>query len=70
MRIVGTHGVPVPGITAHGIWGDRPAVLMEWCEGRTVLDEVLAQPELIEPLGLSMGRLQARLHTLSVPQER
>ncbi|HEX6510380.1 MAG TPA: phosphotransferase [Chloroflexota bacterium] len=69
MRAIGTLDVPVPRITAHGMWGDRPAILMEWCEGRTVLDEVLAHPELSEPLGVSMGRLQARMHILSVPQE-
>ena len=69
MRAVGTMGVPVPRITAHGIWRDRPAILMEWCAGRTVLDEALAHPELSEPLGVSMGRLQGRMHALSVPHE-
>jgi aminoglycoside phosphotransferase (APT) family kinase protein len=69
MRAVGTLGVPVPRITAHGMWGDRPVMLMEWCDGRPVLDEALVHPELIEPLGVSMGQLQARMHALSVPQE-
>jgi aminoglycoside phosphotransferase (APT) family kinase protein len=69
MEIAGTLGVPVPRITAHGMWGDRPAILMEWCDGRTVLDEVLVHPERLEPLGESMGRLQARIHDMSVPQE-
>jgi aminoglycoside phosphotransferase (APT) family kinase protein len=69
MEMVGTHGVRVPRITAHGMWGDRPAMVMAWCDGRTVLDEALAHPEQIEPLGISMGRLQARLHAVSVPHE-
>lgn len=69
MRMVGALGMPVPRILAHGIWGELPAVLMEWCDGRTVLDAALADPELSEPLGVSMGRLQARLHTRSVPAE-
>src|SRR5579864_1181628 len=69
MRTVGELGVPVPRIAAHGIWADRPAILMEWCDGRTVLEEALAHPELCEPLGASMGQLQARLHAVSVPQE-
>jgi aminoglycoside phosphotransferase (APT) family kinase protein len=69
MQLVGTLGVPVPGIAAHGMWGDRPVILMTWCNGRTVLDEAIAHPERIEPLGVSMGRLQARIHALSVPQE-
>jgi len=69
MRTVGTLGMPVPEVTAHGMWGDRPALLMEWCDGRPVLDEALAHPELSEPLGVSMGRMQARMHALSVPRE-
>ena len=69
MQLVGRLGVPAPRIVAHGIWGDRPAILMEWYEGRTVFDQSLAHPELIEPLGLSMGRLLARLHAVSVPTE-
>jgi aminoglycoside phosphotransferase (APT) family kinase protein len=69
MRIAGGLGVPVPAVTAHGMWGDRPAMVMQWCYGRTVLDEVSAHPELIEPIGASMGRLQARMHAVSAPQE-
>jgi hypothetical protein len=46
MEIVGTLGVPVPRITVHGMWGDRPAILMEWCDGRTVLDEALVDEAL------------------------
>jgi aminoglycoside phosphotransferase (APT) family kinase protein len=69
MRLAGSLGVPVPTVTAHGMWGDQPAMLMEWCDGRTVLDEVRAHPDLIEPIGVSMGRLQARTHAVSVPPE-
>lgn len=69
MQLVSSLGVPVPRIAAHGMWGDRPAMLLEWCEGRTVLDEVLAHPEMLEPIGKSMGRLQARMHAITVPSE-
>jgi Ser/Thr protein kinase RdoA (MazF antagonist) len=68
MRAVRARGVSVPRVTAHGIWRDRPAILMEWCDGRPVLEEVLTHPELTEALGASMGCLQARLHALSVPR--
>jgi Ser/Thr protein kinase RdoA (MazF antagonist) len=69
MQVVAGLGVPVPRIKAHGVWKDRPAILMEWCDGRTVLDEVLAHPDLTEPLGVSTGWLQARMHAVSLPQE-
>jgi aminoglycoside phosphotransferase (APT) family kinase protein len=69
MRIVGTLGVPVPRVIAHGIWGDRAVMLMEWCDGRTVFQEALAHPELIEPIGVSMGQLHARLHAVTAPPE-
>lgn len=69
MQIVGGMGIPTPRIAAQGIWDDRPAILMEWYDGRTVLEEALAHPELSEPLGVSMGRLQAGMHALSLPEE-
>jgi aminoglycoside phosphotransferase (APT) family kinase protein len=69
MQTVGALGVPIPRIIVHGVWEERPAILMEWCTGRTVLDEALAHPELCESLGISMGRLQARMHAVTVPRE-
>jgi aminoglycoside phosphotransferase (APT) family kinase protein len=69
MRVLGDLGMPVPLVAAHGLWDSRPAMLMEWCEGRTVLDEVLAYPERIGALGTSMGRLHAHLHAVSLPRE-
>jgi aminoglycoside phosphotransferase (APT) family kinase protein len=69
MRIVGALGVPVPAVITHGMDGDRPAILMEWCDGRTVLDAAVANAALREPLGMSMGRLQARMHAPTVPED-
>ena len=59
MQIVNTLGVPVPKVTAHGMWGDRPVMLMKWCDGSNVLEAVLDQPDLSGPIGESMGRLHA-----------
>lgn len=69
MGIIGALGVPVPRIVAHGMGGDRPAIVMDWCAGRTVLDEAFAHRERIQSLGMSMGRLQARIHALSLPPD-
>jgi aminoglycoside phosphotransferase (APT) family kinase protein len=69
MKLVDALGVPVPGVTAHGMWGDRPVMLMEWCEGSNVLEAVLDQPDMIGPIGESMGRLHARMHAIPMPQE-
>jgi aminoglycoside phosphotransferase (APT) family kinase protein len=69
MRIVGTLGVPVPDVATYGMWGDRPAMLMEWCEGRNVLDAALDDLDSIDPIGESMGRLHARMHAVPAPQE-
>lgn len=69
MEMVGDLGVPVPRITAKGMWRDRPAILMEWAGGRTVFDEAMAHPDRCESLGASMGRLQARMHALPLPEE-
>ena len=68
MQIAGALDVPVPRIAAHGAWGDRPAILMEWCEGRPILDAALDHFELCDSLGRSMGRLQARMHAISLPE--
>src|SRR4029077_14669344 len=35
MRTVREAGLPVPGVCAQGIREGRPALLLEWCRGRT-----------------------------------
>jgi aminoglycoside phosphotransferase (APT) family kinase protein len=68
MQAVAEHGVPVPRVHATTLWQDRPALLLSWCPGRPVLHEVRARPWRAWSLGVAMGRVQARLHALRVPE--
>lgn len=68
MRAARAGGIPVPEVHASGIWQDRPALLLEWCAGRTVVEEAVANPARAEPLGAAAGQMLARLHQLE-PQE-
>jgi len=69
MREVRALDLPVPRIVAQGLWQERPAIVMDWYAGRPLLDEALAHPERITQLGTSMGRLQAKLHAVTLPRE-
>jgi aminoglycoside phosphotransferase (APT) family kinase protein len=60
-------GLPVPRIHAQGVWHDRPAVLLTWCPGRTLVQELSEQPWRIWPLGVAFGRMQARIHAVPAP---
>lgn len=62
-------GLPVPRVEATGVWQDRPALLMVWLPGRTLLSEVAARPWRLWPLALAFGRMQARIHTIAAPPE-
>jgi hypothetical protein len=40
---------------------------MSWCAGQPLLDAVRARPWTAIPLGIAFGRVQAAIHTVSVP---
>lgn len=61
--------VPVPAILAQGVWQDRPAVLLEWCEGEPLADFLRQNPEAVHDLGVEFGRLHARINGLPAPPE-
>src|SRR5882672_6744311 len=67
MRFASDGGLPVPKVHAEGVGDGRPALLMSWCPGRTLLAEVQARPWRIWSLGVALGRMHARIHALSVP---
>jgi aminoglycoside phosphotransferase (APT) family kinase protein len=69
MRTLFEAGLPVPRVHAEGVSGDRPALLLSWCPGRTLLAQVKARPWRIWPLGVALGRMHARIHALPVPAE-
>lgn len=68
MRMLGDVGVPVPTVQAEGVVDGRPALLLSWCAGRPLLQEVQARPLGIWRLALAMGRLHARIHAVPVPE--
>ena len=59
-------GLPVPSVHAAGLAQGRPALLLSWCDGRTLLREVQARPWRMWLLGTAMGRMHARIHSVSV----
>jgi aminoglycoside phosphotransferase (APT) family kinase protein len=66
MRGLSDVGVPVPEVYAEGVSRNRPALLMQWCEGRPILQDIAARPWRAWRLGVAMGRVHARIHAVSV----
>jgi aminoglycoside phosphotransferase (APT) family kinase protein len=62
MRTLSGMGLPVPGVYAEGVGEGRPALLLSWCRGQTVLQELQQHPWRIWHLGVAMGRTQNRIH--------
>lgn len=69
MRAARAGGIPVPDVHAFGVGQGRPALLLGWCEGRTVVAEAVGDPSRAEPLGVTAGRMLARLHQVEPPDE-
>lgn len=67
MRVAAAGGLPVPTVHAEGEWEGRPALLLSWVAGRTVLDAFKAEPWRIAAFGVLCGRMQARIHALPAP---
>ena len=59
-------GVPVPAVVARGAWADRPLLVMAWCPGRPMLEEIRRRPWRTFALGRALGRVQAALHAVAV----
>lgn len=66
MRVARQGGVPVPKVHFVKKIGDWSAMLMDWAEGRTVLEEILAHPETAYKLGTEFGKTQASIHKISL----
>lgn len=63
MRAAQAAGVQVPEIHAEGEWNNRPVLLLSWCDGRTVMQEMRRRPWNIRRLGYRFGQTQARMHS-------
>ncbi len=60
-------GLPVPRVHAVGSHEARPAMLMEWCAGRPLLDALQKEPWRVLQLGRAFGRLQVQMHSVRAP---
>jgi Ser/Thr protein kinase RdoA (MazF antagonist) len=67
MRAAAAAGIPVPEVQAQGTWHERPVLLLSWCPGRPLAQELESRPWRAWHLGRAFGRLQARLRTVPAP---
>ncbi len=67
MRAAEAGGVPVPHVVSVGSWQAHPAVLLSWCTGHTVFDELSVRPWQAYRLGVLVGRTLAVIHQVSAP---
>ena len=63
MRAARPGGCPIPAVLGAEIVTGRPVMLLEWCPGRTMMEEVLTRPERAWALGSQLGDVHGRLHT-------
>jgi aminoglycoside phosphotransferase (APT) family kinase protein len=64
MELAQAAGLPVPRIVASGNWTNYPVLLMTWCSGRPLAEELKRRPWRVWALGHAFGQLQARLHSI------
>ena len=63
----GISGVPIPAVRAEGVWHDRAALLIDWCQGQILLDALRATPRDSWALAHLFGATQAHLHAATPP---
>lgn len=68
MRAAAVGGIPVPTVHAEGSWHGRPALLLSWCPGRTLLAALRENPLRVWRFGMMFGRMHARLHAIVLPE--
>lgn len=69
MRLAAAGAVPVPTVRAQGLWRDRPALLLAWCDGTQLFKALMTEPRNAHTLGVNFGRTQARIHAIAVPSD-
>lgn len=67
MQAAAAGGIAVPQVIKQGTWEDRPVLLLSWITGKTLRDQLMAQPYRLWQLGTAFGRTQAAIHQLSAP---
>jgi len=61
--------IRAPRVESTGAWRDRPVAVISWVSGSHLMVAARQQPWTLWRLGVGLGRMQARLHSLPVPQE-
>jgi aminoglycoside phosphotransferase (APT) family kinase protein len=69
MAAAGQGGVPVPRVHAAGTHDERPALLLEWCNGQPLFDSLSRRPRHVFRLGVAFGELQRALHRVAAPAD-
>ncbi len=69
MQAASAMRIPVPTVHAKGFYGGVPVLLLSWCAGKTILQELRERPWQAWRLGVLFGRMQARIHSVSAPAE-
>lgn len=67
MRAAEAGGVPVPMLHGLAAWQDRPAMLLSWCAGHTLLAELQRHPQRAYDMGVLSGEMLARIHHAPLP---
>jgi aminoglycoside phosphotransferase (APT) family kinase protein len=62
-------GITCPQAEAQGIFRGQPFFIMTWLPGQNLLTFLEKQPWKLWALGRKFGQLQARLHSIEVPEE-
>lgn len=65
MRFAARAGLQVPAVHAEGMWENRAALLLGWCDGRTLMQEVRKRPWSVRGLGYLFGQRQAEMHRMA-----
>jgi aminoglycoside phosphotransferase (APT) family kinase protein len=68
MEALRNQSIPVPSVDAEGVGQGRPALLLGWCSGRPLLEQVAQRPWRVWQLGRAMGVTHARVHATSLPE--
>ena len=67
MELAAQQGIPVPRVRAQAHWHDRPTLLLSWCAGQPLAATLQRQPWRLLRQGRAFGRMQARIHQITVP---
>lgn len=69
LRTAHAAGLSVPGVRALGTYDERPAMLIDWCAGETLVSALQREPWRVFQLGRAFGRVHKRMHSIRAPAD-